>query len=34
MPNEFGNQVTTYEEEFTIDFKTTRSTGLLAYAGS
>ena len=32
IPN--GNSfATTYEEEFSIDFKTSRSTGLLAYAG-
>ncbi len=33
MPSDLGSLVTTYEEEFTIDFKTSRSTGLLAYAG-
>lgn len=33
IPNESGDIVTTYEEELILDFKTSRSTGLLAYAG-
>lgn len=30
---EMPSELTTYEEEFTVDFRTSRSTGLLAYAG-